>query len=73
MASMPLDFISVRARDEARHMLLMAGRRVGPGTANSATFLPLNTSAVDLPVGPSGPMTVNFASGSWSPTLIVMT
>ena len=43
-----------------------------PGTANSATFLPLKTSSVVFHAGPSAVMTRNLASGSWSPTLMVM-
>ena len=43
-----------------------------PGTANSATFLPLNTSSVVFGLGPSPVMTRNVADGSLSPTLIAM-
>src|SRR3954462_6660469 len=43
-----------------------------PGTANSATFLPLKMASVDLTCGPSAVITRNFASGSLSPTLIVI-
>ena len=43
-----------------------------PGTANSATFLPLKTSSVVFGLGPSDVMTRNVAFGSVSPTLIVM-
>ena len=43
-----------------------------PGTANSATFLPLNTSSVLFQAGPSPAITRNFPSGILSPTLIVM-
>ena len=43
-----------------------------PGTANSATFLPLKTSSVVFHAGPSDVITRNFASGSRSPTLMGM-
>src|ERR1700736_6592212 len=43
-----------------------------PGTANSATFLPLKMSSVVLTCGPSAVITRNFASGSLSPTLMVI-
>src|SRR5215468_9131969 len=43
-----------------------------PGTANSATFLPLKTSSVLFHAGPSDVITRNFASGSRSPTLMGM-
>src|SRR5262245_10321190 len=43
-----------------------------PGTANSATFLPLKMSSVDLTCGPSAVITRNFASGSLSPTWIAI-
>src|SRR3954447_1501814 len=43
-----------------------------PGTANSATFLPLKISSVVLTCGPSAVITRNFASGSLSPTWIVI-
>ena len=43
-----------------------------PGTANSTTFLPLNTSSVVFGFGPSGVMTRNVALGKRSPTLMGM-
>src|SRR2546425_3971427 len=43
-----------------------------PGTANSATFLPLKTSSVVFHAGPSDVITRNFASGTRSPTLMGM-
>src|SRR5262252_6525977 len=43
-----------------------------PGTANSTTFLPLNTSSVVFQPGPSAVITLNFASGRRSPTLMAM-
>src|SRR5260370_5343463 len=43
-----------------------------PGTANSATFLPLKMSSVLFHAGPSDVITRNFASGSRSPTLMGM-
>src|SRR6185437_16773816 len=43
-----------------------------PGTAKSATFLPLKMSSVVLTCGPSAVITRNFVSGSLSPTLIVI-
>src|SRR3984957_12122344 len=43
-----------------------------PGTANSATFLPLKISSVVLTCGPSAVITRNLASGSLSPTLMVI-
>ena len=43
-----------------------------PGTANSATFLPLKISSVVLTCGPSAVITRNLASGSLSPTWIVI-
>ena len=43
-----------------------------PGTANSATFLPLNSSSVVFHAGPSPVMTRNLALGSCSPTLMGM-
>src|SRR5262249_58359619 len=43
-----------------------------PGTATSATFLPLKTSSVLFHAGPSDVITRNFASGSRSPTLMGM-
>src|SRR3974390_2940725 len=43
-----------------------------PGTANSTTFLPLNTSSVLFQPGPSAVMTLNFASGRRSPTLMAI-
>ena len=43
-----------------------------PGTANSATFLPLKISSVVFHAGPSDVITRNFASGSRSPTLMGM-
>src|ERR1700761_1784667 len=45
---------------------------LAPGTANSATFLPLKMSSVVLACGPSAVITRNLASGSLSPTLMVM-
>src|SRR5215510_220759 len=44
-----------------------------PGTANNATFLPLNTSSVDFHAGPSAVITLNLASGRRSPTFMGMT
>src|SRR5262249_62418712 len=44
-----------------------------PGTANSTTFFPLNTSSVVLHAGPSAVITLNFASGTRSPTLMAIT
>src|SRR6202043_3917799 len=43
-----------------------------PGTANSATFLPLKMSSVVLTCGPSAVITRNLASGSLSPTWMVI-
>src|SRR5262245_57257625 len=43
-----------------------------PGTANSATFLPLKISSVVFHAGPSAVITRNFASGNRSPTLMGM-
>jgi hypothetical protein len=43
-----------------------------PGTANSATFLPENTSEVDSGFGPSALKTLKVASGSLSPTLMLI-
>src|SRR6516162_3546965 len=43
-----------------------------PGTANSATFLPLKMSSVLFHAGPSDVITRNFAWGSRSPTLMGM-
>src|SRR6185437_13264252 len=43
-----------------------------PGTANSATFLPLNTSSVVFGLGPSDVITRKVALGSLSPTLMGM-
>src|SRR5260370_23659360 len=43
-----------------------------PGTANSVTFLPLKISSVVLTCGPSAVITRNFASGSLSPTWMVI-
>ena len=43
-----------------------------PGTANSATFLPLKMSSVVFHPGPSAVITRNFASGNRSPTLMGM-
>src|SRR6185437_16087564 len=43
-----------------------------PGTAKSATFLPLKMSSVVLTCGPSAVITRNFVSGSLSPTWIVI-
>src|SRR6266478_535980 len=43
-----------------------------PGTANSATFLPLKISSVVFTCGPSAVITRNLASGNLSPTLIVI-
>ena len=43
-----------------------------PGTANSATFLPPNTSSVVISLGPSGVRTLKVASGSLSPTTIAI-
>src|SRR5262245_30815215 len=44
-----------------------------PGTANSATFLPLKMSSVVFHAGPSAVMTRNLALGRRSPTLMGMT
>ena len=44
-----------------------------PGTANSATFLPLKISSVVFQAGPSAAMTRNLVLGSRSPTLMGMT
>src|SRR3954463_5728996 len=52
--------------------ILWQGPGKGPGTANSATFLPLKISSVVLTCGPSPVITRNFASGSLSPTWIAM-
>jgi hypothetical protein len=46
--------------------------RPAPGTANSTTFLPLNSSSEVFGLGPSAVMTVNEALGTRSPTLIAM-
>ena len=63
--SMPFAFEFVDAIDEARHVIFMACRRVGArAPQTSATFLPENTSLTVLAVGPSAPITVNFASGN---------
>src|ERR1700754_4614855 len=43
-----------------------------PGTANSATFLPLKISSVVFTCGPSAVITRNFASGSLSPVWIAI-
>ena len=43
-----------------------------PGTANSATFLPLKISSVVFGLGPSAVMTRNVVVGSLSPTLMGM-
>src|SRR3954447_472822 len=43
-----------------------------PGTANSATFLPLKMSSVVFTCGPSAVITRNFASGSLSPVWIAI-
>ena len=43
-----------------------------PGTAKRATVLPLKSSSVGTGLGPSGPMVVNVAWGSLSPTLTAM-
>src|SRR5690348_7476454 len=44
-----------------------------PGTANSTTFLPLNSSSLVFGLGPSAVITVNVPLGTRSPTLIAMT
>src|SRR5690606_27334765 len=43
-----------------------------PGTANSTTFLPLNSSSVVISAMPSLPRYLNLADGTLSPTLIVI-
>ena len=42
-----------------------------PGTPNSTTSLPPNTSSVENSCGPSWVASVSFTDGSVSPTLIV--
>jgi hypothetical protein len=43
-----------------------------PGTANSATVLPLKMSSVVTGAGPSAVLVMKVAAGSVSPTLIAM-
>src|SRR3546814_1074603 len=43
-----------------------------PGTENSTTFLPLNSSSVEISLMPSSVFTRNAALGTRSPTWIVM-
>src|SRR5260370_17696545 len=43
-----------------------------PGTAKSTTFLPLKNSSVVTSLTPSGVISLNFADGTLSPTLMVM-
>src|ERR1700731_4755623 len=52
--------------------IVWQGPGLGPGTANSATFLPLKISSVVLTCGPSAVITRNLTSGSLSPTLMVI-
>src|SRR5579862_1624599 len=52
-------------------MLVQVGVNA-PGTANSATFLPLKMSSVVFGLGPSAVMTRNVALGNLSPTLMGM-
>ena len=52
-------------------MLVQVGVKA-PGTANSATFLPLKMSSVVFGLGPSAVMTRNVALGNLSPTLMGM-
>ena len=51
--------------------LLQVGVKA-PGTANSATFLPLKMSSVVFGFGPSAVITRNVALGRLSPTLMGM-
>ncbi len=69
---MPFDFMSPAIwMKPGRWVLWQVGVKA-PGTANSTTFLPPNTSAVVIGFGPSGLMVLNVASGSLSPTLMAM-
>src|SRR5271156_2655836 len=43
-----------------------------PGSANTATFLPLNSSSVEMSFGPSADICFSFADGTLSPTLTVI-
>src|ERR1700760_3174009 len=73
IVSMPLALIaSAFLIKPGRWLLLQVGVNA-PGTANSTTFLPLNSSSVVLGFGPSAVMTVKDPLGTRSPTLIAMT
>src|SRR5499427_6787400 len=72
MVSTPLALMaSPFCRKPGRWLLWQVGVNA-PGTANSTTFLPLNTSSVVFQPGPSAVITLNFASGRRSPTLMAM-
>ena len=72
MASMPLALMAEAFFTKpGRWFLLQVGVNA-PGTANSTTFLPLNTSSLGFGFGPSAVMTRNVVLGRLSPTLIVI-
>src|SRR5918996_5315453 len=72
MVSIPLALMAAAfCTKPGRWALLQVGVKA-PGTANSTTFLPLNTSSVVLGFGPSAVMTRNVALGNVSPTLMAM-
>ena len=72
MASMPF-FLNSSAccRKPGRCLAEQVGVKA-PGTANSTTFLPLNSSSVVISAMPSLPRYLNFADGTLSPTLMVI-
>src|SRR4029077_16557434 len=72
MVSTPLALMaSAFCTNPGRWFLWQVGVNA-PGTANSTNFLPLNTSSVVFQPGPSAVITLNFASGRRSPTLMAM-
>ena len=61
---------SMFSRKPGMCLMLHVGVKA-PGTANSTTFLPPNTSSVETSRGPSGVAAVSFIGGMASPILTI--
>src|SRR3982750_1139008 len=72
MVSTPLALIAAAFFTKPGRWLLLQVGVNAPGTANSTTFLPLNSSSVVFGFGPSAVITVKEPFGTRSPTLIAM-
>src|SRR5579863_9861198 len=72
MVSTPLAFSSAACALKPGRCLAEQVGVKAPGTANSATFFPANSSSLEIGFGPSAPKVVNVALGTLSPALMDM-